>query len=114
MPAKLTAKSTLLYIFTSFLLIYSLFQAHKIITGPQVDVFTPTNGITVSTSLMIVTGKAENVSILTLNGRKIFTDNTGAFSEKLLLSPGYNTIVIEGKDKFGTVQRKVLAVILKE
>jgi hypothetical protein len=38
---------------------------------------------------------------LILNGRAIFTDTGGNFSEDLLLAPGLNRIRLEAKDKFG-------------
>ena len=87
MKQKITARYTLLSILIVTILVYTLFQAHKIILGPQITIETPTNGTTVANTLLIVTGKARNVSLLRLNGRSIFVNTDGVFSEKLLLSP---------------------------
>ena len=46
--------------------------------------------------------------------RAIFTDKAGYFKEKFLLSPGLNTIKIDGRDKFKRRTEKRLEVILKE
>ena len=93
---------------------YSLFQAWKLISGPVIDIYTPQNGATYSQTLIEIDGKAKNVASLNLNGRKIFTDKNGIFKEQLLLSPGYNIIVLDAKDKFGTYTKKKLELILKE
>ncbi len=114
MKQKITAKYTLLLILALIIVSYTIFQAHKIIIGPQVTIHTPTNGATVANTLLMVTGTAERVSLLTMNGRSIFIDTNGAFAEKLLLSPGYNTITIEAQDKFGKKITKSLQVVLNE
>jgi hypothetical protein len=93
---------------------YSLFQAQKLLTGPVIDVYSPQNGATFNGALIEVTGKARNIAYLNLDDRPIFTDKNGYFSEKLLLSPGYNIIKLDARDKFKTYTEKKLEVILKE
>jgi hypothetical protein len=93
---------------------YSLFQAHSIITGPEIDVYSPQNGTVYSHTLIEISGQAHNTSFLNLNKRQIFTDRDGYFKEKLLLSPGYNILVLDAKDKFGKTTEKRLELILKE
>ena len=94
--------------------IYAIFQTHAYLTGPVIVVYSPANGATYNTPLIEVDGRVQNVSYLSLDGRQIFTDTKGVFSEKLLLSPGYNIIKLEAKDKFGTKRSKQLEIILKE
>ena len=93
---------------------YSLFQAWKLITGPVIDVTSPENGATYSQALVEVAGRARNTAYLNLDGRAIFTDKDGYFSEKLLLSPGYNIIKLDATDKFKAKTERKLEVILKE
>lgn len=93
---------------------YSIFQAQKLIRGPIIDIYTPENGSTYSQTLIQIDGRARNISYLNLNGRAIFTDKNGNFSEKLLLSPGYNIIKLDARDKFKNYTEKRLEVILKE
>ncbi len=93
---------------------YSIFQAQKLIRGPIVDIYTPQNGATYSQTLIEVTGRAQNIAYLNLNDRPIFTDKNGNFSEKLLLSPGYNIIKLDARDKFKNYTEKRLEIILKE
>lgn len=93
---------------------YSLFQAQKLIRGPIIEISTPENGATYSQTLIQIDGRARNISYLNLNDRPIFTDKNGYFSEKLLLSPGYNIIKLDARDKFKNYTEKRLEIILKE
>ncbi len=101
-------------LFTLIILGYSLFQAHKLILGPVIDVYTPLDGAVYSSTLIEIDGRAQNISFLRINGRQIFTDKNGLFKEKLLLSPGYNIIRVDGEDKFKARTEKTLQIILKE
>lgn len=107
-------RTTILTILAIIILGYSLFQAQKIIIGPVIDIYSPENGTTYTQALIEVEGRAKNISYINLNGRPIFTDKNGHFSEKLLLSPGYNIIKLDARDKFKSYTEKKLEVILKE
>jgi len=96
------------------ILVYSGFQAEKLIRGPIIDVYSPKNGSTYNNALIEIDGKARNIAHLNLNGRKIFTDENGYFKEKLLLSPGYNIIKLDAEDKFKKRKEKTLELVLKE
>ncbi len=93
---------------------YSIFQAWKIIQGPVITLYAPSNGQTFNQALIEIEGRAKNISYLKLNDRPIFTDKTGYFKEKYLLSPGYNIIKLDGVDKFKKYTEKKLELILKE
>ncbi len=93
---------------------YSLFQAQKLIRGPIIDIYTPENGATYNQTLIQIEGRARNIAYLNLNDRPIFTDKNGYFSEKLLLSTGYNIIKLDARDKFKNYTEKRLEIILKE
>jgi len=96
------------------ILAYSLFQASKILIGPVITIYTPESGAVYNSTLIAIEGRAKNVAYINLNGRKMFTDTSGYFSEKLLLSPGYNIIMLDARDKFGSRTEKKLELILKE
>ncbi len=93
---------------------YSLFQAQKLIRGPIIDIDTPQNGMTYTSPLIEISGRARNVSYLNLDGRKIFTDKDGYFKEKFVLSPGRNVLTLDAEDKFKTSRKKQIEVVLKE
>ena len=93
--------------------IYSLYESQRLIQGPQINILTPQDGATVSQSLVDITGTVKNVNRLKLNDRDIFQDEQGNFSEKLLLSYGYNSLKLDGWDKFGRKTEKVIQMIYK-
>ena len=93
---------------------YSLFQAQKILAGPVIEITTPQNGATYNSTLIEIDGKAENIAYMNLDDRQMFIDKDGNFSEKILLSPGYNVVKIDAWDKFGKQTEKKLELVLKE
>jgi hypothetical protein len=107
-------KTVIVVLFFCTIAIYSLFQAHKLIKGPIIEITSPENGSSFTSPLVEIRGKAKNISHLNLNQRKIYTDTQGVFSEKILLSPGYNIIILDAKDKFDKTTEKRLELILHE
>jgi hypothetical protein len=107
-------KIVLFSLFGLIIASYTIFQAWKIIVGPQIFIDTPQNGATYNQTLIEISGRAKNVSYLNLNDRPIFTDKDGNFKEKIVLSPGYNIIKLDAQDKFKHSTQKRLELILKE
>ena len=83
------------------------------IIGPTLTVSSPRDGETLKKPVVLLRGTAERIAELTVNGRKIFTDEEGVFSDSLLLLPGYNIITVVAKDRFDREEKKTLHVILK-
>ena len=49
-----------------------------------------------------------------MNDRPIYIDEAGAFSERLLLSEGYNILKVSAWDKFNKKTEKLIEVVYKE
>jgi len=79
---------------------YILFNSRIFIAGPKLSITTPASGTSFDSNLIKVTGNTENTTFISINNRPILIDEQGAFSETLLLTPGYNIIMVEAKDKF--------------
>jgi predicted ATPase len=79
--------------------------------GPVISISEPSNGATLTSSLIEVLGTTKNISSINLNDRQIFINESGAFEEKLLLSPGYNIITFRAEDRFGRKTQKVLELV---
>ena len=65
---------------------------------------------TVSTPELTIQGKMNPADQLTLNGQSIYPDQSGAFVQKIVLQPGFNTLTFEIKKLVGqayTVTRQV-------
>lgn len=93
---------------------YTGFESRNWFLGPVLTITSPKNGDTLNLPLIEVQGETRNTSLITLNDRAITIDDQGVFKEKILLSPGYNVIKINAKDKFGRVKEKVLELVLKD
>ena len=80
---------------------YSGLKLKDILTGPVIVVNSPSDGQTIQKNFVNIQGKAERISQLYLNGKKIFTDEQGNFNEPYLLASGYNLLEIVADDQFG-------------
>ena len=96
------------------LFIYGMFQAKNFILGPKIEIFTPTNGISTDDERLEITGKADRITYIEMNGRPIEVTPTGNFDEKLILIPGYNIININARDTFGRVVNRKIELILNQ
>jgi hypothetical protein len=92
---------------------YSAFQAETLFLGPRLTIDSPISGLSTSTSLVTIEGRASNISYLSLNGEKIFTDEQGKFRESILLSYGYNIVTVSATDRFGRTVSESLQLIYK-
>lgn len=110
---KTVLKFSFIALFIIIILSYALFQARNIILGPVIKIETPENGTSLDYSLVNIKGTAKNISLISMNDRQIFIDEHGEFSEKLLLSYGYNIITIKARDRFGRKTEKVLELVYK-
>ena len=79
---------------------YVVYNSRVLIEGPKIELESPTNWATVSEKLLQIKGVTRNTTSISINDRPINVDESGRFSESLLLSPGYNIILIEANDKF--------------
>lgn len=93
---------------------YAISRSWNLLSGPKLLINTPTEGQAIRDSFITVSGEAERIASLHLNGRQIFTTTEGHFNESLLLLPGYNIIVIEAEDKFGRELIKKITLINDE
>lgn len=92
---------------------YGAFRAKALAEGPRLSIVSPRDGIATSSQLIEIKGTAKNISFLTLDGEKIFTDEAGMYDEKILLARGYNIITVEARDRFGRIARKTLQLTYK-
>jgi len=95
-----------------FLALYSLFEARFLIFGPQVTITEPRDGFVGTSPLINLSGKAKNAAWISLNGRQIFTDGKGNFSEKLIVSKGLSIMSVNVIDRFGRENQKQVRIIL--
>jgi len=107
-------ESRLTYIVLGFFFIvvigYAYFEAQGILFGPQITVTSqPTE---VDKPFILIRGKAERITSLSMNGKTIVVTENGDFEEPYLLAPGYNRIVLDAEDQYGRTRSKTLEIIL--
>jgi hypothetical protein len=105
-------KYALLILLFLLLTSYSLFQARFLILGPQIWINYPEDGATVENSLVTIEGDARNVAWISLNDHQIFTDESGKWSEKLIVSQGLSIMTVKARDRFGRVTEKQIRIVL--
>lgn len=89
---------------------YGLFEARKLLEGPQITIAMPTNGSATSSSAIRVAGIAQNISFLTINDKAAYTDEGGHFNELISPPPGITVVTVTGKDRFGRTATKEVTV----
>jgi hypothetical protein len=110
---KFYLKVIIITIFLVCLFGYGAFEVWAYATGPKVIISSPANGAVVSESLISIDGRGENTKEITLNDRKIVVDEMGNFSEKILLSYGYNVLELKAEDRFGKKIEQKLQLVYK-
>jgi hypothetical protein len=113
----LTAGSVMLVV--AIIAGYAYFASSGLIDGPRITITSPSSGTgnggkgigknengnvvyaDISTSTVVISGIAQRVNSLILDGRPIVIDTQGNFSQTLLLFPGYNIETLQGQDRFG-------------
>jgi hypothetical protein len=96
------------------LIAYGIFNARNLIIGPTIELFSPTKDIETRENIVIIKGKAENITSISLNEKPILVDLDGLFEEKLLLSPGTNIIEIKARDRFKKETLKTIKIYYKQ
>ncbi len=91
---------------------YLYYQMRGIVGGPRIQIATPKNGSAVLDGRVTIKGTSREITSLLLNGRQIFTDAEGHFSEDLLLLDGYNVIEIRAMNRFKRTTVKRLDLVL--
>ena len=110
---RLLAKIVIIAVLVGGFSFFGLFKAWDYLAGPKISIESPKDGETFSSSYIEVKGTAENVSLLSLDGRQIYAGQDGVFKENLLLAKGYNIIELSAKDKFNREIKLKREVVLK-
>ena len=67
-----------------------------------------------NSSLAIIRGTASKAIYISLNGREIFIDKDGNFSESIVILPGFSVVTLNAKDKFGKTAEKKFEMVLEK
>ena len=92
---------------------YLGWQVKQIIEPPNLIIYTPQEGNITKEKQLIVKGKTDKTTSLTINGQDVGHTETGNFEATLDLTNGVNTITITAKKRHGKTTTEVRHIILK-
>ena len=90
--------------------IFAYMKTSFLIKGIKIEAEIERNNGRVAT----VKGKVPNAIHVSLNGREIFIDKDGSFSEPVALLPGLSVVTLDVADKFGKTKEKKFQLVNKE
>ncbi|MBI5222719.1 MAG: helix-turn-helix domain-containing protein [Candidatus Magasanikbacteria bacterium] len=96
------------------LIFYLGLQVKKIVEPPRLLIYYPPSGLVTERPAVLIHGETNPEVEVFINGRKIMTDEKGAFKEEINLSLGTNTIAIEARKKHGKTTSETRYVVYKE
>ena len=80
---------------------YGLFEARKLLEGPEITILSPADGSATSSAAVTVMGTAQNISFLTINDAPSYTDEAGKFVYRFSPPAGYTVVTVAATDRFG-------------
>lgn len=89
-------------------------QVKKIVDPPELNLFSPMNGFITQESNLQIKGQTDKEVKVSINGKEIKNSEQGVFDEKLILSPGVNTLVIAAQKKHGKTTTETRYVIFEQ
>lgn len=110
---KFYLKAIIITLFLLTIFGYGFYEVWNYVTGPQITLISPTDGLAVSESLITIEGRTKNTKVITLNDRPIVVSEIGNFSEQVLLSYGYNILILKAEDRFGKKTEEKLEIVYK-
>ena len=110
--ADIQPRHALLALLFLLLASYAFYQARFLIFGPQIWIDSPRDGETVPSASVTIEGRSRNIAWISLNDRQIFTDESGKWSEKLIVSQGLSIMTVKARDRFGRDTAKSVRVVL--
>ena len=94
-------KRILIVLAVLVVLSYSLFEARKLLEGPEITIEFPADGSATSSAVATVVGTAQNISFLTINDAPSYTDEAGTFVYRYSPPAGYTMVTVAATDRFG-------------
>jgi len=99
----------ILIVFFMFVLAYAYFEGRALLFGPKISI--EGRAMEVSEPLISIEGRAERIASLSMNGKTIPVTEAGDFSEEYVLTPGYNRIILEARDRYGKATERLIEII---
>ncbi|NMC52000.1 hypothetical protein GYA54_04815 [Candidatus Kuenenbacteria bacterium] len=93
---------------------YLGFQTWSLLKPPRIEVLYPEDNYVSRAGEIKMLGRAENGSIVTINGETVMIDKSGFFTIDINLNKGLNVIKLEAKKKYGRNAVVFRSVVVEE
>ncbi len=103
-------KKWLVVLSVFFVISYGLFEARRLIEGPEITIESPADGSATSTSAVTIIGTAKNIAFLTINDAPSYTDEAGKFVYRFSPPAGYTIVTVAATDRFGRRANKSISI----
>jgi cytoskeletal protein RodZ len=90
---------------------YLIYQVHAANTPPSISISTPTDGQTVESSSILLSGRVDTGAKLDVNGQSIYVDDNGNFKQMISVSPGQKVLTFQAQNNFGKSSEKEITII---
>lgn len=102
-PRTLIVGSSLLVALIA--VVYIGLEIRSVLIPPYLALIEPSSDITVDGSSVVISGAGEIGAEVFINNQPVLVDQSGKFTETLLLSSGLNIVEVSAKNKFNKVSR---------
>lgn len=109
----LTPNKIMAGVFVTVVVVFALYlivQYFSVAAKPKLQVFTPPEDLTTSTSVVEVTGTTEKGATISIDGEFVAVDENGNFTKEIKLKDGKNQIIIIATKKLSP-QNKITKIV---
>lgn len=107
-PQSLIITLIVILVGSAFIYVFREFQTFALV--PRLVILSPISGTVIGENEVVVQGKTDKGSRVSINNQSVFVDGEGNFSSTLLLQSGLNTMTIMAVDRFDKQKTEVLSV----
>lgn len=86
----------------------------KFLRAPDLEVRSPSRDIVATSDIVDIRGRSDPDADLTMNGRPLYSGETGEFAERAYLVKGVNRLDFEAKNRYGKTTRLMRYIVVRE
>lgn len=85
----------------------------KLLRTPELEITAPAKDVAIQNDIFDLRGRADPDADLTLNGRPLYSGETGEFEERVYLEKGVNRLEFEAKNRYGKTTRITRYIVVQ-
>jgi len=88
---------------------YAYFEVRGLLSGPRI--FVASNMTETHEQFVKISGRADHIASLSVDGAPVDVDIHGAFEMPYLLAPGLNRVIFDARDSYGHTTSKIVEIV---